>query len=334
MQAAAVVAEAAATTATVAGAEGLPVAINFATTAAPQVMELTSQAATAATEAAAPLAKAGEVGATIVEKVEPAAIHAAETLDLAAEEGAAAPVKALQEFAAAPVADAKNAGQVAEVKGVVSSETSTIAAEWADQKHTEIFQAVQPQMAEWDKLHPVGNNIPEWIDQRAAAEKQFTVNEAVNRDLEEWKFHNPEPDGLNDKVSHEKWEKLLATQASGSRQANETSYDQFLEAQVEKNREMPIEEFKRKYAQLRQMRAAADKCALGLQTLRATAGNSAQLATAENELRKQRAEIQILESTLQFDAAKSGSLLKQFIIPAAEVITLAAVSAESTANEG
>lgn len=51
VQAAATIAKAAATTAAVGGAEALPATVNIATTAAPQILETSTQVASAATEA-------------------------------------------------------------------------------------------------------------------------------------------------------------------------------------------------------------------------------------------------------------------------------------------
>lgn len=235
--------------------------------------------------------------------------------------GAAAPEKAMAELVATPDLGAKDTGQVGTAKEVVSS----------------ILHSVQPQMTEWDKSHLPGDDIEGWIEQRAAAEKQFTVDEAVNRDLEEWKFHNPEPDKVNDKVAHENWEKQLAAQQGQSRQANESSYEQFLAQQEEKNRGMSKQEFMRKYARLLQLRAITDKYAMNLQGLRVSAYKTpeykAGLAQAEAQLESQRAEIALLEGELQFDAIKSGSIWKQFIIPAAVGIAMVAGPMGAAANE-
>ncbi len=93
----------------------------------------------------------------------------------------------------------------------------------------------------------------------------------------------------------------------------------------------------RKYARLLQLRAITDKYAMNLQKLRVSAHKTpeykAGLTQAEDQLESQRAEIDLLEGELQFDAIKSGSLWKQYIIPAAVGVAMVAGPMGAAANE-
>lgn len=339
MQAAAAVAKAATTAALPAGVEFMPAIVNVAA-AAPAAAETAAATAAipAATETMGGVAKALETGVKI-ESAAPDALSAATDIDAALKTGTAAPEAAMENLVASHAVKVENVGQAVNTKEIATPETSAINAEWAEQKYTEIFQTVKPQMEAWDKSHfpGPGDDIPEWTNQRAAVEKQYTVDEAVSRDLEDWKFKHPEPDKVKDETGHADWVKQLATQQEQSRQTNADSYERFLAQQEEKNRGMSKQEFMRKYARLLQLRAITDQYAMNLQRLRVsgykTPEYKAGLTQAEAQLESQRAEIGLLEGELQFDAIKSGSLWKQYIIPAAVGIAMVAGPMAASANE-
>lgn len=312
-----------------------------ATTAAPAMAEVSTVAATAASTVARAVetartilpetvkggAKTAELGAEVL-NVESGALQAASKLDLAVEEGAAAPVKALQEFAAAPVAN-------------LESQTAAVSVEDAKLallKQEEVFRAVQPQMTEWDNLNPPGNDIDGWIDRRAKAERQFTVNEGVNRDLTEWKGkeENRMPDKDKDPEDYAKWEKRLATQASESRQANETSYDQLLREREQKRQGMSKAEFMRRYEQMLQLRIRADQVKMNMQNLRASPYYNdtlkAALGHSEAALNALQAEITNISADLHLDAVVSGDKWK-LLLPALMTAGLVAAPVAASANE-
>lgn len=280
------------------------------------------QAAVATSEIVQGGAEAAEVGIKAAEAT-PEAAQAAIRIDSALAQGAAVPEVTMRDLVASPATGAETA-----------AEDTTLAV----QRQEEIQQAVQPQMAQWDKSNPPGKDIQGWIERRVAAEKQYTVNEGVSRDLAKWKEQNPPPDKDKNPDDYAKWEKRLAERGTESHRSNEASYDQLQREQEEKRQGMNREEFMRRYAELLQLRTVADQLAMRLQTLRASSHQTTMrkevLSRAEAQLEIMRTDIATREAELQLDAISSRSIWKQFIIPAVIGVSMVAGPMAASANEG
>lgn len=305
-----------------AGLEAGSAMVTNVTTAFPKAVEA-SQTVIAATE----------VGAKVVE-VAPDAMQAAGKLDSVVDAGGtAAKEAAMGDLVNSSIADVKDAGQVAEARGSSAAEISTEATEMVAQRQKEIQQVVQSQMNDWDKSNPPGDDIQGWIERRAAAEKQFTVNEGVNRDLAEWQKENPQ----RENETPEMYAKRLAEQKKESQHKQEELYDQMLQQQQEKRQGMSKAEFMRRYAQLQQLRIRADQVKMNMQNLRASPYYNetlkAALGHSEATLNALQAEITNISADLQLDAVITNDPWKSFILPALAGASLVMVPAVNAANE-
>lgn len=342
-------------TAAPAAIEGATVAADAAQAAATGVEALNT--ATATTEVLGE-AKAAEAltGATEIAEVAPEAKIAAERLEkgleTAVKEGAG-PEKAMQEFMATTPTEAGDGGDVAtEIKDIKSSgeaaskDTAGTPAEGTQQQGTgvkaetpvtpqaekitalaqrEIDKAVQPQMTEWEKSNPPPDQMKEpakykaWMEQRAATEKQYTVNEGVNHDMAQWEKQNPPPDKEKNPEAYAQWEKRRAEKEGQSRQSREQLYDQQRNERAEQQRGMSKEEFMRKAARLQELQTLAVDIATNIQTLSTSSHQTetlkAQLVRSREILNQVNAEITNLRAELQLDAAISKEGWKRVLLP-------------------
>ncbi len=182
-----------------------------------------------------------------------------------------------------------------------------------DPAQREIDKAVHPQMTEWDKSNPPPDQekepakYKEWMQQRAAAEKQYTVTEGVKHDMAEWDKQNPPPDKEKNPEAYQQWEKRRAEKESQSRQTREQRYDQMRNEREEQQRGMSKEEFMRKAARLQELQTLATSYAMNIQELSIsryqTETSKAQLVRLRQILNQTQTEIATLQAELQLDAA-------------------------------